>query len=237
VSDLLVLLPVRHRRGNAIQCAKSFAETAADAEMLIISDADDDSYDGIEWPERVRTQVMGEWMPYVPKINQVAAEQAPAYKALFAIGDDCVFITPGWDRIMMGALADMGGTGIVYPENHRRNDVPEQWMTSTDIVEALGWFANPALAHYWTDNTWSDIGRAAKCIRFCPDAVVEHHHYSVDPATSRDGIYASMEELFGARDAAAYQAWRQNQMAADVATVRKLAGTEFTLTLKGGARG
>ena len=233
MSDLLVLLPVRHRRENAIRCAASFAETADDAEMLVISDADDGSYDGIEWPARVSTRVMGEWMPYVPKINTVAVELAPRYKALFAIGDDCMFETPGWDTIMMKTLADMGGTGIVYPENHRRNDVPEQWMTSTDIVQALGWFANPVLSHYYTDNTLADIGQAARCIKFCPDAVIRHHHYSVDPSASRDGIYTSMEELFGARDEAAYKAWRRDQMAADVATVRKVAGTEFVFTLKG----
>lgn len=233
MSGLLVLLPVRHRRDLAIRCAQSFADTAQDAEMLIISDADDDSYDGIDWPERVRTQVMAEWMPYVPKINTVALKQAPDYKALFAIGDDCVFETPSWDAIMMKALDGMGGTGIVYPQNHRRNDVPEQWMTSTDIVQALGWFANPVLAHYWTDNTLADIGNAARCLKFCPDAVVRHHHYSVDPTATRDGIYVNCEEMFGARDAAAYQAWRRDQMAADVATVRKLAGTEFVFTLKG----
>lgn len=232
MSDLLVLLPVRHRRDLAIRCAASFAETAADAELLVISDSDDDSYDGIAWPGRVRQMVMAGWMPYVPKINTAAMELASRYKALFAIGDDCVFVTPEWDRILMSALADMGGTGIVYPQNHRRNDVPEQWCTSTDIVQALGWFANPVLSHYFTDNTLADIGVAARCIRFCPDAVVEHRHYEVDPAAARDGIYAGCEELFGARDKAAYQAWRRDQMAADVATVRKVAGTGFKLTLR-----
>jgi hypothetical protein len=241
LNDLLVLLPVRHRRENAIACAASFAATARDAEMLIISDADDGSYDGIDWPEGVRVQVLPEWMPYVPKINTVALEQAPRYKALFAIGDDCIFETPGWDRILMGELEAMGGTGILYPENHRRNDVPEQWMTSTDIVAALGWFANPALKHYWTDNTWAEIGRRAGCLKFCPDAVVEHRHYSVHKATEYDSIYQQCEQ-FGTRDAQAFQEWRAGQMNADVAAVKKLlaakgAGYKFTMRSANGIAG
>jgi len=234
VSDLLVLLPVRHRRENAIQCAASFAATARDAELLIISDADDPSYDGIDWPQGVRTRVMDEWMPYVPKINKVALEVAAGYKALFAIGDDCVFQTPSWDRIMMGALEDMGGTGIVYPENHRRRDVPEQWMTSTDITLALGWFANPVLKHYWTDNTWAEIGRRAGCLKFCPDAVIEHRHYSVHKPTEYDAIYQQCEQ-FGPHDERAFQAWRASQMHADVTTVKKLLdakGAGYKLTMK-----
>jgi len=234
VSDLLVLLPVRHRRENAIQCAASFAATARDAELLIISDADDPSYDGIDWPQGVRTRVMDEWMPYVPKINKVALEVAAGYKALFAIGDDCVFQTPSWDRIMMGALEDMGGTGIVYPENHRRRDVPEQWMTSTDIVTALGWFANPVCRHYYTDNSWAEIGRRAGCLKFCPDAVIEHRHYSVHKPTEYDAVYQQCEQ-FGPHDERAFQAWRASQMHADVATVKELLdakGAGYKLTMK-----
>ena len=221
MSDLLVLLPVRHRRENAIKCTESFSRTRHDAEMLVISDIDDNSYDGIDWPAGVRTRVLPEWMPYVPKINLVARELAPHYKALFAIGDDCEFVTPGWDTIMMKTLEDMGGTGIVYPENHRRQDVPEQWLTSSDIVMALGWFAQPTLKHYYTDNTWSDIGRHAQCIQFCPDAVIRHHHYSVDSETEYDQVYQQTEQL-GQADAQAYAVWRRENMDADVAAIRKL---------------
>jgi hypothetical protein len=242
LSDLLVLLPVRHRRENAIACAKSFAATVRDAEMLIISDADDGSYDDIEWPQGVRVRVMPEWMPYVPKINTVAMELAPRYKALFAIGDDCIFETPGWDRILMGELEAMGGTGILYPENHRRNDLPEQWMTSTDITQALGWFANPALSHYYTDNTWAEIGRRSGCLKFCPEAVIRHHHYSADKGTRYDEIYSTTEQQFGARDAQAFQEWRAGQMNADVAAVKKLlaakgAGYKFTMRSANGIAG
>ena len=238
MSDLLVLLPVRHRRENAIRCTASFAATADDAEMLVISDADDGSYDGIEWPARVRAQVLDEWMPVVPKVNKAAMEQAAAYKAIFIVGDDCVFRTPGWDTIMMKALDGMGGTGIVYPDDLRRQDVPENWCTSTDIIRALGWFGNPVLLHYWTDNTWAEIGQRAGCIRFCPDAIVEHQHYSVNPATRYDAVYQSTEQKFGQRDAQAFQEWKRSQMHADVAAVKKLLdakGAGFKLTIRGGS--
>lgn len=221
MSDLLVLLPARGRRENAIRCTASFAEKTADAEMLFIHDVDDNSYDGIILPEGVRGHMMLDWLPLGAKLNAVAHEQAPDYKALFFVGDDCVFETQDWDRIMMAELEAMGGTGILYPENGRRNDIPEHWLVSTDIVRALGWFAQPTLRHYYNDNTWADIGRHAGCLKLCSSVLIPHHHYSVTSSTAYDTVYQQTER-YGSEDAQAYQAWRHDKMDTDVAKVQKL---------------
>lgn len=220
MADLLVLLPTRGRRDRALQCAESFTKTSVDAEMLVITDIDDHSYDGIFWPDRVRTCVIPQ-QRLVPKLNEIAPEQAPHYKAVFFVGDDCVFETIGWDIIMMTYLRGMGGTGILYADDKRRSDIPEHWLVSSNIIKALGWFAEPSLKHYWTDNVWGDIGSQTGTLKLCSDVVISHHHYQNDYLVPRDETYR-LSETSGNEDAQAYQVWRSNKMSADVAAVIEL---------------
>ena len=131
-SDLIVLLPTRGRRDNVIRCATSFSETSVRAQLLLITDDDDNSYDGLSYPGVTIPR-----MTLSGKLNRVAMELADSFKALMFTADDHVFRTSSWDEVMMSKLDDMGGTGILYPDNSRRADVPECWMVSSDIVMAL----------------------------------------------------------------------------------------------------
>jgi hypothetical protein len=137
------------------------------------------------------------------------------------LGDDCVPETPGWDKLMLDRLAEFGGTGWVYPDDKRRSDVPEHWMCSSDVVKALGWFAPPHVQHYYCDNTIGELGKRAGLIRWCPQALIRHEHYSVNPGTEHDEVYQSTEEKFGAADLAAFQEWRGNQCANEVSVLRR----------------
>ncbi len=220
-SRLLVLLPTRSRRELALKCAKSFTDTAAGAEMLVITDLDDRSYDGACWPESVKECAIPR-LSLSGKLNQIAREQAPRYDAVMFTGDDHVFQTPRWDSTMMGKLAEMGGSGILYPDDKRRTDLPEIWLVSSDIIMALGYFAEPSCRHYYLDNIWADIGRHTGLLRFCPEVVIQHCHYSVHPEALRDSLYRETEESHGSADAQAYQIWRHNKMDEDVATVKGL---------------
>ena len=137
-------------------------------------------------------------------------------------GDDCVFRTPGWDQVMLAALEDMGGSGWVYADDKRRSDVPEHWMVSSDVVRALGWFANPVLGHYLIDNSVAELGKRSGLIRYCPEAVVEHLHYSVPGSkTRRDRLYSATEKKFGASDLAAYRQWQADVAPREAALLRR----------------
>ena len=94
-------------------------------------------------------------------------------------------------------------------------------MCSSDVVRALGWFANPALVHFYLDNSIAELGKRAGLIRWCPEAVIEHLHYSVTPGVERDETYQSTEERFGESDLAAFQQWRSSQLANEVSILRR----------------
>lgn len=227
-NDLLVMVPTRGRRDQCERLMDAFIATSTCADLLFILDGDDqDTYAGVDWGEAtVATLEPREYL--AGKLNKTGMAMAGLYPVLMWLGDDCVPVTAGWDKLMLDALEDLGGHGWVYPDDKRRSDVPEHWMVSSDVVKALGWFANPRMSHFYLDNSIAELGKRAELIRWCPDAVVEHRHYSVTPGVEHDETYRSTEEMFGESDLAAFQEWRTSQLANEVSVLRR----EFSADVK-----
>ena len=227
------MVPVRGRKANCERLLKSYADTVDTADMVFILDPDDlGTYEGVEWG-RTRQLVLDPRGMIGPKRNYAARMFVNDYDALMCAEDDIVFGTPHWDAILMETLKGMGGTGMVYPDDDRRTDVPENVLISSDIVKALGWFCEPSMAHYWIDNAWADLGRGARCLKLCPDVLFENFHYTMGKDSSGpDKVYSESERLNGAADAQAYTVWRATRMAADIATVRKVLDSKRTLTFR-----
>ena len=221
MSDLLVMVPTRGRRAQCERFLAAFSETATCADLVFVTDGDDqETYAGMDWG--TATHAVLDPRDYLTgKLNKTAEAMTDLYPVLMWLGDDCVPETPAWDRIMLDTLADLGGTGWIYPDDKRRNDVPEHWMCSSDVVKALGWFAPPYVSHYYQDNMVAELGKRAGLIRWCPEAVIEHLHYSIAKDTEHDELYQSTEEKFGAADLAAFQEWRSSQCANEVSVLRR----------------
>jgi hypothetical protein len=219
--DLLVIVPTRGRRAQCERLLEKFTETASPGtDLLVVIDPDDrDTYAGIDWGRAAVTELAPR--EYLSgKLNKTALANADTYDALAWLADDCVPITPAWDRILLAALEDLG-SGWVYPDDKRRSDVPELWMASADIVKALGWFANPACAHFYLDNSIAELGQQTGLLRWCPQAVIEHRHHSICADTRHDAVYRSTEAMFGASDHDAFLEWQAGQMAAEVEVLRR----------------
>lgn len=217
---LLTIAPVRGRRELAEKMLASFTETAAFSDIAFVTDPDDqDTYEGMDWGPAA-TAVLDPRGSFTEKVNSVALACAAGYDACYVVSDDNVFRTKGWDAIMMGALADMGGTGWVYPENRKRRDIPEHWLMSSDLIAELGWFAPPYVKHYYPDNIIAELGKRTGLLRFCPEAVITNEHYSV-AGTERDEVYRYAEETWGQADLAAFMAWRADVMPLEVARLRR----------------
>ena len=216
------MVPTRGRRAQCERLLESFSATASpDTDLLFVLDPDDgDTYAGMDWG-RAATAVLDPRDYLTGKLNKTAMAMTDAYDVLMWLGDDCVPETPGWDRIMLDALEDLGGSGWVYPDDKRRNDVPEHWMVSSDVVQALGWFAPPHVQHFYCDNIIAELGKRSGLIRWCPEAVVRHEHYSVNRKTRRDRLYSQTEKKFGASDLKAFQEWLGNQAKNEVSVLRR----------------
>jgi hypothetical protein len=146
-------------------------------------------------------------------------------RALASIGDDMLPITGGWDEQLLAALPPGGGMSWPDvqrgPEHGRDPSVPEAIVISTPIVAALGWMALPGCHHWYIDNAWRDLGRAAGCIVHCPDVVVRHLHPNVPGGDKPDRTYHDAAQRFDS-DANAYRRWRLRGLREDAAAVRRV---------------
>src|SRR6185437_10825893 len=88
-----------------------------------------------------------------------------------SLGDDMVPVTDGWDEQLCEAA---GTTGMAYPNDRRRDDIPEAVVISTGLVQALGWFCEPSLHHWYVDNVWRDLGAGAAVLSYLPAVHVIH---------------------------------------------------------------
>ena len=222
--DMLVIIPSRGRPESVRRVITAAAATAtAMTDIMFGFDEDDPELEanvaacvpagGVGAGYRV-----GPRKGLVAWTNEIAAELVAGYRAAFSMGDDHVPVTPGWDDALLRALAE-SGPGFAYPNDGVRDDIPEACAVSSEVITALGWMCEPSMEHYFTDNTWADIGRHAGCLTYLPDVVVEHVNYVSRPkSVERDQTYRDNEKRFGA-DQAAYYAWRSGRMTDDVAQV------------------
>lgn len=224
--DLLIVVPSRGRPGNIARLLDSVHGTARlDTRLHVAVDEDDEKLPQYQ-AVMDRAGGEGDVLETGPRkglcawTNEVAARRAGEFPFLASFGDDHLPRTPGWDKALTRAIQDMGGTGFSYPWDGTREDVPEAVVISSDIVAALGWMCLPGLSHWYGDNTWADLGRGAGCIRHLRAVAVDHLHPRARKADG-DATYSDSSRSLEA-DQAVYYAWRQERMAADIATVLKL---------------
>lgn len=219
--SLLLIVPTRGRPANCKRLIQSFRKTADNADMIFVTDADDDSYEEFDW-KGYKVAQLDPRPNLVQKLNMAASNVIDDYDYLMWTGDDHVFTTKHWDTLMLDVMKDMGGHGWVYPENGRRADVPETWMVSSELTRELGYFAMPALRHFYIDNCIAELGRRTSLIRYARDVKIEHRHYSIDNSVKYDETYREAERNFAKADLAVFNQWRNGpEIAAQVSMLRR----------------
>jgi hypothetical protein len=211
--DLAVIIP---STGRAEQCARlveRIHETATNPVKVVISVEQKDvrAYADVRWPGG--SSFTGRFYGLVsesidddfPGTNHVAAMNraqrwllgfpgAPTGldpKIIVKMDDDHWPVTNGWDLDYLDALAQLGGTGVVYGNDLFQGEaLPTVPGISADIVRELGWYAPPQLGHLFCDNFWLELGRRAGRLRYLPATIIEHRHPQAGKA-DRDQVYAA----------------------------------------------
>lgn len=187
--SIWTLVPSRGRPERAKAMAESYLATSTigRAHVLFLLDPDDPTLADYEGVNR---HVLPEPMRYTRALNYGARQLIHEKDAILgAFGDDVLFRTPGWDRIVEEALST---PGIAYGDDliHGKNHPSAVWMSSA-IAKALGWLALPATTHQWADDAWKRLGQELGLLRFLPDVIVEHMHPAVNKG-EWDDTYAAV---------------------------------------------
>ena len=228
MTDLVVIVPSRGRPEAVRELNRAISDTRiADTRLLLALDQNDPVLD--EYPDI--WQIVGtENHSMVDALNLAANYLANGgtsflgeqQYAIGFMGDDHRPVTPGWDKLYLDALREMG-TGIVYGNDLLQGEnLPTQCAMTSDIVRALGWMAPPSLTHLFVDNVWKVLGNGAGCLRYLPDVIVEHMHPVAGKADWDEGhVRVNAPEMYE-RDHAAFTQWLRTSMVEDVAKVRAL---------------
>jgi len=225
--DLVVIVPSRGRPKAVAELAEQCVKTCtADTVLLVVVDSDDPTLPEYQAP--AGTRVFFTWAPpdsgHVGAINWGAARALEDFHpfAIAKLDDDHRPRSKSWDADLLAVLREMG-TGIAYGNDLLQGQgLPTAPAITADIVEALGYMGPPALKHLFVDNFWLDLGRAAGCIRYLPDVVVEHMHPLAGKASIDDGYRRANSDERYRVDGGAYAAYLRGGLPADVAKVREL---------------
>ena len=219
--DLLIVVPSRGRPQNIARLLDAVHATAKlNTHVHVAVDDDDPELERYRYVMKQAARD-GDRLTTGPRkglcawTNEIAVERGGEYPFLASLGDDHVPWTPGWDKALIRSIVNIGGTGISYPWDCTREDIPEAVVMSSDIVAALGWMCLPGLEHWYPDNVWADLGRGAGCLQHLRAVKVEHVRKG-DQTAAESG-----EKLAADRDT--YYAWRRSpRMQQDVDTVISL---------------
>lgn len=220
---LLVITPSRGRPGELARLIAAIRDTrTATTQIAVGLDDNDPSLSRyLDGPKGADVEyVVGNRKSLAGWTNAIALGHLPhGFTHYASLGDDHVPRTRGWDTALMAA-ADPGisyGDDLAMHENLATAPV-----ISTVIVRALGWMCQPRMAHYCVDNVWTDLGRVAGCLKYCPDVVVEHLHYSSGKA-QMDATYTETGVFYpGMPDHSQYLEWVARERGDDAATIRSV---------------
>lgn len=228
MTDLVVIVPSRGRPAAAVQVAQAFTATGATARLVFAVDEDDPTRfayaDALGHYPATTVHYTPAPSTMVKALNVMASTYANEAYALGFLGDDHRPRTPGWDRLYVAALRELG-TGIVFGDDLLQGArIPTQVAMTSDIVRALGYMAPPSLVHLAVDNWWKDLGEGAGCIRYLPDVVIEHMHPIAGKADWDEGHLRVNQQSMYDRDLTELARLRREELPGAIAKVRALRG-------------
>ena len=94
-------------------------------------------------------------------------------------GDDMVFITKGWDTIMLKKINDIFGLGIIYgdDDNSQHEELCVYFITTRAFVELTEKsFMCKLFTVDYIDNVWMEVGRKLHCAVYLPNLHIFHDH-------------------------------------------------------------
>lgn len=223
--DLLMVIPSRGRPGNIARLRDAMAATCqGDTSLVVGLDVDDPTVPeyppGIHYVQRPDLHKVTAW------VNALAVPAARNFRYIGHFGDDNVPLTPGWDTALMAAMekTPFAFGNDLYPREP--GSLCCHVFMRSSVVQALGYFGPPEIAHMYVDVAWMAWGRACG-ITYLHDVILEHRHYT--RGAPNDATY--MASWTGT--AADLQGWhsycRSGRLNSDIS---KLGGQQYTsLTL------
>lgn len=220
--EIIVIVPSRGRPDNAERLVESWKNTTQGKSLILfVLDGDDyQQYNTFVTISGIETVVIPKKRELLTaKLNMFCEDwEEEGAEVISFMGDDCVFLTPGWeDRILEWQRENKG---ICYCNDLLQGEnLPNNVFIHNDIVSALGFMAPPVLQHYFIDNYWKDLGIRLGKLKYFPEIVIEHRHWS-NGKSQKDETYIQAENTLMGTDRAAWDKYRETELANDVQKIK-----------------
>jgi len=220
---VLSMCSSRNRPTELLRMLKSFDETKQlDSEIVVYISEDDP-----QLQLYIDTLKNGHWTYFIGQhkflgavLNYFACEIFPDCEYYQEVNDDHIYITHGWDKMLVETIEKNGnGWGISHPNKKGApNDFsPSAYMMSGNIVRAVGWFTLPGLRQNSIDNAIFKFGTMLRRYWYVPDCIIHHKTWSASQRgfdvgapkdNNSDFIYSANEEEHGSKIS---ETWNYNR--------------------------
>lgn len=219
MSRLAVIVPTRGRPANAARLDAALGDT----ERVYAVDDTDPTLPGYQCHLARQALLVFDGHPtMIEKVNHCATALADGFDFLGFMGDDHLPRTGNWQEHVEQALDALPGPGIVYTNDlFQGPNLPTAVFMHAEIVRRLGWMALPTVRHLYCDNAWLDLGRALGSITYLHGVVIEHLHPHAGKAEGDDQYTRVNADETAIADRAAWEQWREHELALDVARIRE----------------
>ena len=144
------------------------------------------------------------------QLNQKAYEMYPDYKYYGLVGDDTIFRTKDWDKIVIDRFKEVGDFGMIYGDDlgcHK----PVMPFITANLIKLVGYLVPPKFIHMRIDRIWWDITKYSNNIHSVP-IVMEHMHPHWGKG-EYDDTYDTMRSLrLDRHDKTAYLLWERDEL-------------------------
>lgn len=147
----------------------------------------------------------------IERTNYVVSLLSPDYDIVGWMADDNRWRTTDWDIAVREAFDDPTvGFVAVNDLFWSERDKPSNIFVRRSIVNALGWYANPAMKHFYMEDALRLLGITTDSWRYLPDVVCEHLHPAAGKAEWDDAYRAQETEAMYQSEGRAFINWVQN---------------------------
>lgn len=112
-------------------------------------------------------------------------------------GDDMVFVTQGWEEMVLEKINDLFGYGLVYGDDDycQHENLCVYFVTTRELVEITGKpFMCESIAVDFIDNIWMDFASKMHCAAYLPSLHIRHEHVARDGKP--DSVWLRMRTQF-----------------------------------------
>jgi len=189
-----VICPTRGRPKYARDMAESCINLASgDVRVVLGVDLDDPCLEEYHKIDCVDLDVAVNAGGCVSVTNRLANNTDGSHVQF--MGDDCLMVTEGWDKMLSVATYD-DNMCVIYAKTLERSlrRLPYHPMLTREWIDAAGWFAPTNLRHYGMDTLIYRLAQDLGRVVWVDDVVINHRHYRRNnEGIPKDAVYEANE--------------------------------------------